>query len=519
MTFQASNKRIAKNTIILYMRQILIMLVSLYTVRVTLRALGADDYGLYNVVAGFVAMFNVVSGAFSVAISRFMAYVIGEGDEERLWKLFSTALFVQCSLGVLIVSLLATIGVWYVADIMSLPEGRESAALWVLFFSAVSFFINLISVPYNALIISFEHIRAYAYIAILEAMMMLGVAFAIILSPFDKLITYSSLTVLTAITVRFCYSLYCGRHFPGCRFRLKADRNMLKAMMSFVGWTFLGNGAVVLRDQGLNMILNLFGGTTVNAARAISQSVNAAVQSFANNFTQAAQPQITKLKAANQPAQMRELILASSRISYFLMLILSAPLIKNIDCALRLWLGSVPAYTGIFVILTLVHSMMLALTHPLLYGILASGNIKVYEIFLAATSILSLPIVYGILGLGATPPSAYVVIIIARIIISLLLIWQSKVYGLRWKDFLTEVSARVLIVTFLSAAIAYAVNLRFIEIAFLRFLSESALIFLLTGCAIFWCGLLAKERRAMISFLRAKVLAKLSQSGADAGKR
>ena len=175
MTFQASNKRIAKNTVILYMRQILIMLISLYTARVVLRTLGADDYGVYNVVGGFVAMFSVISGAFCVAISRFMAYVIGEGDEE----MFATALMVQCCLGLFICCLLATAGIWYVVNVMALPEGRTIAALWVLFFSAVSFFINLMSVPYNALIMAHEHMKAYAYIAIFEAVMKLLVAFVI----------------------------------------------------------------------------------------------------------------------------------------------------------------------------------------------------------------------------------------------------------------------------------------------------------------------------------------------------
>ena len=245
MAFQADSKKIAKNTVILYMRQILIMLISLYTSRVVLQTLGADDYGIYNVVAGFVTMFNVISGAFTVAISRFMAYVIGEGNEKKLSELFSTALMIQCCIGVFIVFLLATAGVWYVGNIMVLPDGRTDAALAVLFFSAISFFISLVSVPYNALIVAHEHMKAYAYIAVFEAAMKLVISFAIVISPFDKLITYSLFTIFTAVMVNISYLIYCSRNFTGCKFRLKIHSSTLKEMMNFVGWAFLGNGELL----------------------------------------------------------------------------------------------------------------------------------------------------------------------------------------------------------------------------------------------------------------------------------
>ena len=188
MAFQVNNKKIARNTIILYIRQIFIMVISLYTSRVILRTLGADDYGIYNVVGGFVTMFNVISGAFTVAISRFMAYVLGEGNERKLEELFSTAMLVQAFIGLIIILLLATFGVWYVINIMVLPDGRMEAALWVLLFSSISFFISLLSVPYNSLIVAYEHMKIYAYIAIFEALMKLVVSFAIVISHFIKLV-------------------------------------------------------------------------------------------------------------------------------------------------------------------------------------------------------------------------------------------------------------------------------------------------------------------------------------------
>ena len=512
MAFQADSKKIAKNTIILYARQILIMVITLYTSRVVLQTLGADDYGIYNVVGGFVTMFNVISGAFTVAISRFMAYVIGEGNAKKVGELFSTALMVQCCMGLFIVLLLATVGVWYVTNIMVLPEGRTEAALWVLFFSAVSFFINLISVPYNALIVAHEHMKAYAYIAIFEAIMKLLVSCAIVISPFDKLITYSFFTVLTAVIVRFFYSIYCNKNFVGCKFRLRVHRDMLKEMLSFVGWAFLGNGAVVLRDQGTNMILNLFGGTTVNAARGIAQNVNNAVQSFVNNFMQATQPEITKLKATDQLPEMRSLIFRSCRVSYFLMLIFSVPLIKNIDYVLTIWLGDVPAYTNLFVAFTLRDSLIAALNNPLLYGGLATGQIKTYEIVMSLMCVLSLPINYWFLSLGITPVYVYIVIIILRFLIMLSLVWQSKTYGLKWRDFIFQVAIRIIITTVICVVVAVIIDFSFIPIGFLRFLMETGVIVLLNGCVIFMIGFSGIERKNIISVIKTRILPKFLKS-------
>lgn len=488
------------------------MVISLYTSRVVLQTLGADDYGIYNVVGGFVTMFNVISGAFTVAISRFMAYVIGEGNEKKVGELFSTALVVQCCMGLFIVLLLATAGVWYVSNVMVLPEGRTEAALWVLAFSAVSFFISLISVPYNALIVAHEHMKAYAYIAIFEAIMKLLISFAIVISPLDKLITYSFLTVLTAVIVRFCYSVYCNKNFTGCKFRLRVHRDMLKEMMSFVGWAFLGNGAVVLRDQGTNMILNLFGGTTVNAARGIAQNVNNAVQSFVNNFMQATQPEITKLKATDQLPEMRTLIFRSCRVCYFLMLILSVPLIKNIDYVLDIWLGEVPAYTNLFVASTLIDSLIAALNNPLLYGVLATGQIKVYEIVMSLLCVISLPINYWLLSLGITPAYVYIVIVIVRFLIMLLLVWQSKTYGLKWKDFIYQVAVRVAITTVICVIEAAFINFTFISIDFLKFLLETGVIVLLNGCAIFMIGFSGMEKKAILTLIKTKVLLKIKRA-------
>lgn len=490
----------------LYARQILLMVIALYTSRVILQTLGADDYGIYNVVGGFVAMFNVLSGAFTVAISRFIAYVLGEDDDKKLREVFSTALVVQSVMGLVIVLLLSTVGVWYVRNVMVLPEGRMSAALWVMAFSAITFFIDLIAVPYNALIVAHEHMKAYAYIAIFEGLMKLAISFVIVISPFDKLISYGFLMLVTAVTVRFCYTRYCRKHFANCKFHMEVHRHILKEMMTFVGWAFLGNGAVVLRDQGTNMLLNLFGGTTVNAARGIAQSVNSAVQSFANNFMSATQPEITKLRATNQLPEMQKLILRSCRISYFLMLIMSVPLIKNIDYVLLIWLGEVPEYTNVFVIYTLVDSMLVAIDNPLLYGLLATGEIKNYEIFMSSICVLTLPLNYVLLSLGMVPTNVYLVIVGVRFLILLSLVCSGKRYGLKKMDFVKEVASRILVVTAACAGFAYLVEFSFVPVAFLRFLLETVVIVAFSAPVILFLGFTAKERRKLLDTAKRKLM-------------
>lgn len=481
------------------------MVISLYTSRVILQMLGADDYGIYSIVGGFVTMFNVISGAFTVAISRFMQYVIGEGNKKKLKELFSTALMVQSCMGLFIMLLLGTGGVWYVMNVMVLPEGRTVAALWVLLFSAITFFIGLISVPYNSLIVAHEHMTAYAYIAIIEALMRLGVAFLIKVSPVDKLVTYGLLMMLSQIIVRFCYSIYCNKHFDGCHFSLKIHKSLLKEMMSFVGWAFLGNGAFTLRDQGTTMIMNLFGGTIVNAARGIAQQVNNAVASFANNFIQATQPEITKLKATNQLVEMRKLVYRSCRISFFLMVWICVPLIKNIDYVLQIWLGEVPIYTSIFVAMTLVNTMISAMANPLIYGVLAAGDIKYYEIALTLVCLAELPVSYAVLDLGFSPVYVYFLLVIVQFIILWLLVYHSKTYGMTLIEFISNVLLRSMIVIAICVGIALLVNFSLIDIAFLRFLLETVVIVALNGLTIMLVGFTKDERSKVIEAVKSKV--------------
>ena len=304
----ANNKRIAKNTLLLYFRMLFMMAVSLYTSRVVLNALGVEDFGIYNVVGGVVAMFSMLSGSLSAAITRFITYELGKGNQENLKKIFSSSVTIQIGLAILIIVVAEAIGVWFLNMKMNIPDVRITAANWVFQFSILTFAVNLISVPYNASIIAHERMSAFAYISILEAIGKLAIVFLIVISPMDKLIFYAILMCAVALIVRLAYGVYCKRHFEECTYHFIFDRDLLKHMFGFAGWNFIGATSAVLRDQGGNVVINLFCGPAANAARGIAFQVNNAISGFVTNFMTALNPQITKSYAAGDRKYMMTLI-------------------------------------------------------------------------------------------------------------------------------------------------------------------------------------------------------------------
>ena len=323
----SNNKRIAKNTLLLYVRTLFIMLVTLYTSRVVLNTLGVTDYGIYNVVGGVVMMFSVISGSLSSSISRFITYELGHGDFDRLKRIFSTSINIQIGISLVILVLAELFGVWFLNTKMNIPAERLSAANWVLQCSLLSFIINLISVPYNACIIAHERMSAFAYISILEAVLKLAVVYMLLVSPYDKLVTYAILLVIVALLIRLTYGQYCRRHFEESRYQFVYDKPLVKEMTSFAGWSFFGNSAYMLNVQGVDMLINIFFGVTLNAARGVATQVQNAVMQFVNNFAVAVNPQITKSYAAGEREYMNKLVCRGARFSYFLLLIFVVPLV------------------------------------------------------------------------------------------------------------------------------------------------------------------------------------------------
>ena len=489
-----NNKRIAKNTLLLYVRMLFMMVVSLYTSRVILNALGVEDFGIYNVVGGVVAMFTIISGSLSAAISRFITYELGKGGQSKLNRIFSASVTIQLLLSLIIVVLIETVGVWFLNAKMTIPEPRMTAANWVLQFSIITFVINLISVPYNAAIIAHEKMSAFAYISILEAVGKLVIAFLIVWSPMDKLIFYAILMCAVAVVVRLTYGHYCKKHFTECTYHFHWDKDILKQMFGFAGWNFIGASSAVLKDQGVNVVINMFTCPAVNAARGIAMQVNGAIYNFVQSFMTALNPQITKSYAANNHKYMMALIFQGSRLSYYILMVLTLPVIINTDYILYLWLKIVPEHTVSFVQLVLLFSMSEAISLPLVTAMLATGNIKKYQIIVGGLQVLNLPIAYILLKFNFAVELVFVV----AIVISQLCLW-ARLYllrgmiGLHVREFLRKVYSNVFIVTILAGVVPFYLH-HFLSSGAISFLLQCLVSVILSLLVIFFVGCNRMER-------------------------
>lgn len=416
MSHISSQKRIAKNTIILYIRMIFLMLVTLYTSRVILEALGVEDYGIYNVVGGFVSMFALISAALTSACTRFLNFEMGNSDLDRQNVVFSTAVAIQWILAIIIFVLAEIVGVWYVNNIMVLPPERLSAANWCFQFSVLNFCMNIITVPYNASIIAHERMKTFAYVSIYEGLAKLLVAFLVFKNPFDRLVYYALMLFLIQFSVRYLYQYYSRKHFEECHYKRVFDKPLVKQMLGYSVWHLLGNGAVILKTHGVNLVLNVFFGPVVNAARGLAGQVDAAVSQFTNNFMMAMNPQITQSYAKGDLNYMFNLVEKGARFSFYLVLFLSLPIIVNTDYILSIWLKEVPIYTVPFVQLTLACLLISALSKPLITAQNATGNVRNYQLIIGGINLLNLPVSYLWLWLGGSPVTVVIVAIIIEII-------------------------------------------------------------------------------------------------------
>lgn len=397
------NKRIAKNTFILYFRMLFLMLVSLYTSRVILDALGVSDYGIYNVVGGFVSMFGLISAALTSACSRFLNFEMGKGDITRQNVVFSTAVTIQWALAIIVFLLAEIIGVWYVNNVMVIPQERLIAANWCFQFSVFNFCMNIVTVPYNASIIAHERMKAFAYVSIYQGLATLAISFAVNFEPFDRLVYYALLLLCVQLCVLSAYQIYCRRHFFECHYHRVFDKPLLKKMLSYSVWHLVGNGAAVLKTHGVNIVLNLFYGPTVNAAKGLTNQVDSAVNQFVGNYMMAMNPQITQSYAKGDLKYMFQLVNKGSRLSFFLILILSLPIFFNTHYILGLWLKKVPDYTVVFTQLTLVITLLSSLSKTLIMAQNATGNVRNYQLIVGGISLLNLPFSYLCLYLGGKP--------------------------------------------------------------------------------------------------------------------
>lgn len=500
-----NTKRIAKNTLMLYVRMLFSMLVSLYTSRVVLNTLGVEDYGIYNVVGGFVAMFSLISSSLSASVSRFLTFELGRGDMERLKETFSTSLLIHLVLAGIVLVLAETVGIWFLNTQMTIPAERLYAANWVFQASVLSFMFSLSSVPYNASITSHERMSAFAYIGILDVVLRLLIVLFIAYAPFlfDRLIVYSLLLVCVGMSLQCIYLWYCRKNFEECRFRLHFNKKRWKEMSAFAGWNFIGSSSGLLKDQGVNVLLNLFVGPVANAARGISASVNTAVCSFANNFMVALNPQITKSYASDDRDYMFSLSERGSRFSFYIILFFALPILLETDFVLTLWLKQYPEHTINFVRLVLILSLCEVLSNTLITMQLATGKIRNYQIAVGGMQLMNFPLSYTCLKLGMVPETTYIVaIFVSLFCLALRLYFLRKMVGLSVKRYLKNVCVNVTCVLIFSSVIPLLIYCN-MQYGWLRFVTVVSLCVTNVGMVTYFMGCNVSER----SFIRNKVYA------------
>lgn len=411
-----NNKRIAKNTIILYIRMFVFMAIGFYTSRVILNTLGVEDYGIYNVVGGIVSMFTFINGGLASATSRNITFELGRGNAKKLRNVFGTSLTIHGIVSIIIIIVSETIGLWLFYNKMQIPLARLDAAMCVYQLSILTAILSIIMVPYNAAVIAHEKISAFAWMTLLDAILKLVIVFLLVAISYDKLMIYALLFFFVSIIDQVIYILYCLRHFPESRIGFIWDKLLLKNMSSFAGWSLFGNLAGVAYTQGVNILLNIFFGPVVNAARGIAIQVQSIVQQFIRNFQLALNPQITKTYAANELSEMHKLMFRSARFSFLLMYFISLPVLLETNFLLVIWLKIVPENTVLFFRIIMCTSLIYATANPLIIANQATGVVKKYQMVCGSILLAILPLSYIALKMGAPAYSVFIIHFIIEIV-------------------------------------------------------------------------------------------------------
>lgn len=497
-----NSRRIAKNTLFLYFRMFLMMVIGLFTSRVVLKALGVDDVGVYNAVGGAVSLFAVVSNSVAAAVTRFITCELGRKDFTRLRRVFSTSVVVMLIFcGVLLV-FVETFGLWYLNCRMNIPEGRLGAANWVLQCSMLTLMASLLSVPYNATIMAHERMKIYAYISILEAVLKLSVALLLALSVFDKLITYAVLMVVVFVVIRFVYGLYCHKNFEETRSGFVFDRGLIREMLGFAGWNSLASGTYVVNTQGVNLLVNHFFGVALNAARHYTTQVDGIVKQFVTNVVVSINPQITKSYVTGNKDYSFELVRKACKYTYLIILVFAVPVFFEAESLLRLWLGTVPEWTALFTKLTLVCLVLDVICTPFSTLILADGKIRDFYLWSSCVTILMFPVTWVVYHLGAPAYASYLVFVGVYLVadaVKLVVLNRKTCFPIG--AFVREVLLRVLPPTVFSAAAAWAA-FALIPEGLARLAAVLVASTIAMAAAVFVFSLTPGERSFVISKLR-----------------
>jgi len=497
----ADNKRIAKNTLMLYLRMLLTMAVSLYTVRVVLNTLGVVDYGLYNVVGGIVTMFAFLSGTMASASQRFFAFELGTNNIIKLKRIFSTNLLIYFILAAIILILAETIGLWFLNEKMTIPEERMEAARWVYQFSILSFIVTILNIPYNSIIIARENMQIFAYVSILDALLKLGIVYLLAIFMVDKLKLYAILTFVVTLFVTSVYRYICKYKYEESRFVFIFDKTLFKTILSYSGWNLLGAAAGVANNQGINILLNIFFGPIINASRAIAYQVNSAITVFTSNFYTAVNPQIIKSYAINNKNRMFSLVFASSKFAFFMMLFLSLPIFIEMKFMLSLWLSQVNDHMILFTRLIIIFSLINVWESPLTQVSRATGKIMTYQITVGSFALITLPVSYFLFKQGYPNYSAFIVSIVIYFLATFIRLQVIRnLVQFPVKEYINRVMLTNIYISVL-AAIFPTVIYYYFPYGVIRFLLTSFVSIFSVFCAVFFFGLNKNEKHMIIEYV------------------
>ncbi|EGR4210437.1 lipopolysaccharide biosynthesis protein [Vibrio cholerae] len=502
MSQEKNHQRIIKNSVILYFRMILTLGVTLYTSRVVLHELGIEDFGIFNVIGGVISMMAFLSGAMTSATQRFFSFELGQRNLDQLANVFKMSLNIHWLIVLIVIIAAETLGLWFINTHLVIPPGRILVANWIFQCSLFSFCCTVISVPYNAMIIAYEKMSAFAYISIIDVSLKLTVVFLLAIHDGDKLKLYGLLLSVVSLIIFLCYYTYARRRFLVARFGLYWNSILFKTLFSYTGWNLFGNLASVATNQGVNILLNMFFGASINAARAIAFQINAAITGFVGSLQTAINPQIVKSYASGNHEYMHQLIIGGSKYTFFLLYALALPVILQIDFILKLWLVSPPEYSESFCQLVLIDALITSLSGSLMASAQATGKIKLYQAIVGGVLLLNLPLSYLFLSRFGNAYSVFWISIATSLIALLFrLLILKKLIKLDIDEFVNRVLFRVLFVVILTLFPVLFIDQNVPNSIIHLLLTSVTIIFFVAVC-VFLFGLERFERQFIKSKFR-----------------
>lgn len=501
----SKSKRIIKNTAFLYIRMLFLMLITLFTSRVLLDKLGIEDFGIYNVVGGLAVMFIFFRSSLANATQRFLNVELGKENHKGAQDVFCQHLILYAAFSLIVIIIGETAGLWIVLNKLVIPADRLHAAVWVYQFTLFSLCATLVGIVYNSEVIAHEDMKAFSYIGVFEGVAKLAIAYAISISPFDRLIVYGFMLMALTVTVQAFYVFYCVKHYNECKLRFIWDKGLLRSTSSVVGWNTVGTAVYAINDSGVNILLNMFFGPAVNAARAVSFQVSHAINGFASNFFVSVRPQIVKSYASGDNEYLLKLFYNSSRFSFFLLWIFCLPLSFSIDHVLHLWLKEVPEHTGIFTVWVLAYSLVNVLNDPVWSVALATGKLKRYISIGSGVFLLVFPIAYIALKSGCPPVSVFIILFAVRLCYLVVVLHIIRRYmNYRPSDYITKVVKPILSVVSLSVAAVWGIHMALPDT--LPFMPLFVILSVaVTAVCIWTAGISGTERENIINFIRKKL--------------